>query len=115
LRHEIPFVQQVASHLRYSVALGEKPAVLRAFGIILGGTIVFVVGLIDDIYSLKAREKMLAQVLAALVTVSFGVRLELFIPIPLVTWVVTIFWIVRELRLLQHRFSFSSFSRCIRI
>ena len=102
LRHEIPFVQQVASHLRYSVALGEKPAVLRAFGIILGGTIVFVVGLIDDIYSLKAREKMLAQVLAALVTVSFGVRLELFIPIPLVTWVVTIFWIV----LIMNAFNF---------
>ena len=54
-RDDFYFVGRVAQHLQYTAALGEKPAVLRALGIIVGGTLIFVVGLIDDMHALRAR------------------------------------------------------------
>jgi UDP-GlcNAc:undecaprenyl-phosphate GlcNAc-1-phosphate transferase len=94
LRDDFTIIARVAAHLRYSAALGEKPAVLRALGIILGGTLIFLVGLVDDIHALRARTKLLAQVLAAVIMVAFGVRLELFVPSQIVTSIATVFWVV---------------------
>ncbi|UCD57125.1 MAG: undecaprenyl/decaprenyl-phosphate alpha-N-acetylglucosaminyl 1-phosphate transferase, partial [Candidatus Hydrogenedentota bacterium] len=93
-KDKFDFVADVAGHLRYTAALGEKPAVLRALGIVLGGTLIFGVGLIDDIRTLRARVKLAAQIIAAVILVSFGVRLELFIPYKFITTVVTIMWVV---------------------
>ncbi len=88
-------VAVVAKHLHYTAAaLGEKPAVFRALGIVLGGTLIFVVGLIDDIHALRARVKLAAQIIAAVIAVSFGVRLELFVPSQIVTSVATVLWLV---------------------
>ena len=42
-------------------------------GIVLGGTIVFVVGLLDDIYQLPAWVKLIGQCVATVVAISFGV------------------------------------------
>jgi UDP-GlcNAc:undecaprenyl-phosphate GlcNAc-1-phosphate transferase len=84
----------IAKQLHYTAAMGEKPAVLRALGIVLGGTLVFVVGLIDDIHSLRARVKLAAQIIAAVIVVAFGVRLELFISSPIVTSVATVIWLL---------------------
>jgi len=93
-RDTVGIVARIAAHVHYTAALGEKPAVLRALGIVLGGTLIFVVGLIDDMHSLRPRIKLAAQIIAAVIIVSFGVRLELFIPYRVVTWVVTILWVV---------------------
>ncbi len=90
----VAFVTKISGHLHYTAALGEKPAVLRALGIVLGGTLVFVVGLVDDIRVLRARVKLAAQIVAGLILVVCGVRLELFIGSPLITAVVTIMWVV---------------------
>ncbi len=94
LRNRFELVGRVAEHLHYSAAVGEKPAVLRALGIVLGGTLILAVGLVDDIHSLRARVKLGAQILAALILVLFGVRLELFVPSQLFTSVVTVMWVV---------------------
>ena len=94
LNGDFPLVAWIGDHLRYSIALGEKPAVLRALGIVLGGTLIFLVGLADDIYTLRARYKLAAQVIAAVIVVAFGVRLELFLPFQIFSWIATIFWIV---------------------
>lgn len=91
---EIPMVRGVGEHLHYTAAMGEKPAVLRALGIVVGGTLVFVVGLVDDLYRLRARYKLAAQIIAAVIVVSFGVRLELFVPYPIITSLGTVLWIV---------------------
>lgn len=89
------FVAGVAEHLHYTAAaLGEKPAVFRALGIVLGGTLIFVVGLIDDIHALRARVKLAAQIIAAVIAVSFGVRLELFVPSQIITSIATVLWLV---------------------
>ena len=87
-------VAEISKHLHYSVALGEKPAVLRALGIVLGGTVIFAAGLIDDLFELRARWKLLAQIAAAIIVVAFGVRLELFIESRLLASAVTVLWIV---------------------
>lgn len=51
-------------------------------GIAVGGTLVFVLGLLDDLESLRARDKFVVQILAACAAYSLGVRIK-SIPIPL--------------------------------
>jgi UDP-GlcNAc:undecaprenyl-phosphate GlcNAc-1-phosphate transferase len=94
LGSRIAFVGVVADHVNYSAALGEEPAYLRALGIVVGGTLIFVVGLIDDLITLRARWKLLAQIVAAVIVVQFGVRLQLFIEYELLASAVTVVWIV---------------------
>lgn len=45
-------------------------------GILLGGTAVFLVGVLDDIYHLNPWTKLAAQIVAALIAVYFGVRVH---------------------------------------
>ncbi|HEY9759377.1 MAG TPA: MraY family glycosyltransferase [Oculatellaceae cyanobacterium] len=51
-------------------------------GIAIGGTLIFVLGLLDDLESLSAKIKLLVQILAACAAYSLGVRIRA-IPIPL--------------------------------
>jgi UDP-GlcNAc:undecaprenyl-phosphate/decaprenyl-phosphate GlcNAc-1-phosphate transferase len=75
-----------------------------ALGLLLGGTIIVVVGALDDKYELSPKVKLLGQVIAACVIVLFDIKIELlnapfgngafdfsaaWISVPL-----TIFWIV---------------------
>lgn len=90
----VEIVSNFAEHIHYTAALGEKPAMLRALGIVFGGTLIFIVGLVDDIRELNARVKLAAQIVAAIIVVEFGVRLELFIEHRLITFVVTVIWVV---------------------
>ena len=94
LNGKMEFVTKIAEHLNYSVSLGEMPAYSRALGIVIGGTLIFVVGLIDDLFTLRARWKLLAQITAGVIVVLFGVRLQLFFESRLFASVVTVFWIV---------------------
>lgn len=48
-------------------------------GVILGGTVILVVGLVDDIKELSATWKLMAQILAAGILIYYGVRLS-FLP-----------------------------------
>lgn len=91
---QFAIVQRTAEHLHYSAAMGEKPAVLRALGIVLGGSLIFGAGLIDDVYALRARVKLGVQVIAAIILLAFGVRLELFISSTVLTSVATVLWVL---------------------
>ena len=71
--------------------------------LLLGGTVILIVGIIDDVYQLPAKVKLLGQIFAACVLVAFDIRIEWlnnpfggyfylnewFISIPL-----TIFWVI---------------------
>ncbi len=46
------------------------------FGVVLGGAILFVAGLVDDVRGLRPVAKMVAQVAAASVVYAFGLRVE---------------------------------------
>lgn len=48
----------------------------QILGIILGGTVMLAVGIIDDLRQLSAKVKLAGQILAALVLVAFDVRIE---------------------------------------
>ncbi len=81
--------------------LGDE-AFVKLFGVFLGGIIIFVLGLIDDIVALRPYPKLLGEILAALAVVLFGVRLDLFVPdicpVAWLSWLltslVTILWIL---------------------
>jgi UDP-GlcNAc:undecaprenyl-phosphate GlcNAc-1-phosphate transferase len=79
------------------------PRTTEVFGVIVGGVLIFALGLYDDIRPLKPAHKLLGQLLIALVQVAFGVKASLggelavysnalqFLSIPLtVLWVVGI-------------------------
>lgn len=77
------------------------PLTKEALGIFIGGTIIVITGVLDDKYQLSPKAKMLGQLIAAVVVVSMGLRVE-FINLPFegqvyFKWLsipVTIFWIV---------------------
>jgi UDP-GlcNAc:undecaprenyl-phosphate GlcNAc-1-phosphate transferase len=71
-------------------------------GMFAGGTIIFLLGLFDDIYGLSPKVKLFFQIIAALVAYAFGVQM-LYIHIPffseplqlgLFSIPLTVFWIV---------------------
>ena len=45
-------------------------------GILLGGTFIVVVGILDDIYQLPAKVKLLGQILSAFVLIAFDIKME---------------------------------------
>jgi UDP-GlcNAc:undecaprenyl-phosphate GlcNAc-1-phosphate transferase len=90
----------VSSH----TALQSEEGILRdqalwAAG--LGSLLMFATGLLDDFRNLRARYKLLLQILAALVAMagglSFGPFLTPFgftLKIPLLSWLITLVWVV---------------------
>lgn len=76
--------------------------VMQLVGLIIGATIITVVGLLDDIYSLSPKRRILFQVLSALIVILTGTSMD-SISIPLIdvviefgifSNVITIIWIV---------------------
>ncbi|OON93167.1 MAG: undecaprenyl-phosphate alpha-N-acetylglucosaminyl 1-phosphate transferase [Candidatus Epulonipiscioides saccharophilum] len=73
----------------------------HTIGILIGGLIISILGILDDIYEIKSSIKLLVQILAATVAVYFGIRIQ-FVSVPFndllnLEWLsipVTIFWIV---------------------
>lgn len=71
-------------------------------GLIVGGTLIVILGLVDDYKNLPARVKLLGQVLCAVVAVALGVRIdfitdfsgEIVYLYDYVTVPLTIFWMV---------------------
>jgi UDP-GlcNAc:undecaprenyl-phosphate/decaprenyl-phosphate GlcNAc-1-phosphate transferase len=69
------------------------PTLPQFYPILIAGSLLFVVGLIDDIYQLKPYTKLIAQVIVAAATVYFGARLTLTSS-EVVNDFITIFWLV---------------------
>ena len=65
----------------------------RMIGIFLGGTIVFIVGFIDDIKTIEALPKLIIQSIAALILFFSGIRMNLF-PNLWVSFIFTIIYVV---------------------
>ncbi len=64
-------------------------------GILLCAVVLHVMGLIDDVKDLGPEVKLIVQVVAAgLVVMVFGVRVHLFIPVPILGTLITVLWIV---------------------
>jgi UDP-GlcNAc:undecaprenyl-phosphate GlcNAc-1-phosphate transferase len=61
-------------------------------GILAGGTFLFALGVVDDLQPVKPYTKLIAQIIAAVVAILFGIRMEMFTP--LISVPLTILWIV---------------------
>lgn len=89
-----PMLGGAAIYLAFLVAfLLFAPKAGNSFAILVGGTLLFVIGLIDDVVTIKPYAKLVAQLIAASIVVSFGVHL----PWGDYQWindVLTIFWLV---------------------
>ncbi len=69
------------------------PWTRETVGILIGGTAVFVLGLVDDLIEIAPQRKFLIQVLIAALIVSLGVRIKI-IDFPPLAVFLTILWIV---------------------
>lgn len=77
---------------------------IRLVGLILGGILIFIVGLLDDIYELNYFQLFLGQIFAAGIAIAFQIFIEFFNnPFtgqqtdtwsPMVTIALTMFWLV---------------------
>jgi len=67
----------------------------RLAGLVLGGTFMFLLGLMDDLRGVgfSYKLKFLGQIVAAILVIASGIRLE-FLPHPTLNVVVTLLWIV---------------------
>jgi UDP-GlcNAc:undecaprenyl-phosphate GlcNAc-1-phosphate transferase len=77
----------VASVLSFS-DLGQEMV-----GVLCGGTLIFILGLIDDILAIKPSSKFLGEILAACVVLYAGLKFDL-IPNPYLNIFLTILWLV---------------------
>ncbi len=72
---------------------GALGSVAKVAWILLCGGLMTALGLLDDRKILRARTKLLGQVVVASVLVASGFRLSLFVSSPLASSLLTIFWI----------------------
>jgi len=81
-----------------STLMRNLPRFLKVFpqliGILLGGTVIFLLGLIDDKKSLRPETKILCQVLVILPLIAMGVRITLFIPNFYISSLITLLWML---------------------
>ena len=73
----IPRMGGLAIYLGFVLAVLASMHVNREIaGLLLGGTMILIVGIIDDMIQLSAKVKLLGQIGAALVLVMFNIRIE---------------------------------------
>jgi len=97
-RGPMPLLGGLAIYISYATTIFLNFSFsIELKGVIIGGTIILLVGLIDDIKKLPATWKLVSQVLAASTLMMFGVKLD-FLPY---TWwgnageiILTIIWVV---------------------
>ena len=51
---------------------------LKVYGILLGAMVIVALGMADDVLALKAKYKFVVQMVAVIIPVAFGVRIEWF-------------------------------------
>lgn len=78
--------------LRYLPGVEEVWDKLKV--ILYGGTVMLLLGVLDDIRDVGAKAKLGVQVLAALMLVLFGIRITLFVDSYFFGAVVTVLWVV---------------------
>ena len=92
---EVPYLGGLAVFASFLLTVGvftDFPQ--ETLGLLLSGTIVLLVGLVDDFGVMSVSQKLLGQTLAALVLIKSGIYIRLeFIPLP-IALVLTVLWIL---------------------
>jgi UDP-GlcNAc:undecaprenyl-phosphate GlcNAc-1-phosphate transferase len=77
-----------------SILLGIKQVGYKLFALLSAGTIIFLIGLWDDLRNIKPWIKICGQILAALILIMAGIKVSVFIHNEFLTGIITILWIV---------------------
>lgn len=78
------------------------PRNINELGVLVGMTVMFAVGCIDDIFQIRARYKFIGQIVAAVIVAASGVMLadikmfgsEEYFYFGILSWPITVFWLV---------------------
>jgi UDP-GlcNAc:undecaprenyl-phosphate GlcNAc-1-phosphate transferase len=76
------YISIMVAYVLMMAICGRFPRQGGLLGIAAGGTLIFVMGLLDDLESIPAKIKLGIQVLAACAAYSLGVRINEYIPLP---------------------------------
>jgi len=76
------------------VSFLRENLLFKLTGIFAGGLIIFVLGVVDDLKSLRPETKLVGQIVAALALVIPGIRLDIFNGNVWVTGAITVVWVV---------------------
>jgi len=111
----IPFGGGISIYLAFLVSLTVLSCVLRQsqkmvdslpifFNLLIPATFIFVVGLIDDLIELRARYKLMAEIIGGVLLFTFGIRIPLLhiIPHPLPAYSISLFFTVSWVVLLTN-------------
>jgi len=90
-RVDLPFIDMPDVKMYLDGAFSVWPKLLV---ILLGGGLMVGLGMYDDRYELKAPTKLIAQIVIALFVALAGIRVTVFIPSKLASYVLTVLWIV---------------------
>lgn len=98
-RSPIPYMGGVAIFLAFVISLGLTISLFdqNMLGLLLGASIILLLGLVDDLKALSPAVKLLGQLLAAFVLIKAGIRIEIaFLKeySPFLTDALTVLWIV---------------------
>ena len=73
----MPRLGGLAIYIAFVIAcLASMELTIDLVGILIGGTMITVLGVLDDVYQLPAKVKLLGQIAAACVLVLFDIRIE---------------------------------------
>ena len=75
-------------------ASGVIHIINQLVALLLGGTVLFIIGLLDDRFGVHPLVKIGGQVLASLILYLAKIQIALFIELPLVNFLLTTFWIM---------------------
>lgn len=96
----IPYMGGLAIYFAFligvlsALVLAPPPDFGRVLALLVGGTIVALLGLADDLFSLSPAVKFFFQILAASLLVVFGMKLEFMPSHPVLETALTVFWVV---------------------
>ncbi len=92
----VPLLGGAAIYIAFIIAfivLDDRQYVLEGVSILLGATLVAVIGFTDDRWGLPATVKMGGQLLAGILLLAGGVHIQISVE-PWVNWALTLFWVV---------------------
>ncbi|MEG6615156.1 MraY family glycosyltransferase [Peptococcaceae bacterium 1198_IL3148] len=99
----MPRMGGLAVFISFAVtALIVRPLTPALAGLLLGGLVIILVGIVDDIKGLSPKQKLVGQIVAALMVIPFGIQVE-FVTNPISGGIVglgilaipvTVFWII---------------------
>ncbi len=75
-------------------AAGTTAVLGELLGLLLGGTVLFIVGLVDDRLGMNPLIKLVGQLIAAIILYMASIQINLFIQQPFINFMLTLFWIV---------------------